>query len=615
MHNYQEALDVAIRAAQAAGGLLREEFHRPGGPRGSGDHAEIDEVAERLIREQLLAAFPWSYLGEETGSHDGSDPCHRWLVDPNDGTSAYLQGRRGSAVSVALLRDRVPVLGVVYAFGYPDDAGDLIAWAEGCGPITRQGQPILTDLAGGRLERGTLVFVSHKADENAAANTACVAPARYIAMASIAYRLARVAVGDGVAAVSLSQPSAWDYGAGHALLRAAGGVLVDERGTAVSYTADGQSATRWCFGGAPAAVQDLCSRDWPQVFTPPSASAEPLALLRPVPGRAVADSSMLARAQGSLLGQLAGDSLGGLVEFTSLTSIQQQYPDGVRELHDGGHWGLLAGQPTDDSELALLLARTLVQEGTYDPGAVLEAYVRWCHDPGTFDIGGTIGPALRAAARGQTRSERLRLIEEHGARDRQSDGSLMRISPLGIFAAGQPEQAGTWARQESRLTHPNSVCQDACAAFVAGIAAGIARGGGPQTCYAAALAEAARPGFQPRVRETLERARYEPPADYQTNLTWVLIALQNAFYQLLHASTLEQGVVNTIMCGGDTDTNAAIVGALLGAAHGREAIPRRWLHALLSCRPLAGTATRHPRAACYWPVDALELAEAVLCAK
>ena len=65
-----------------------------------------------------------------------------WLVDPNDGTRDYLVGRRGSAVSIGLLRDRRPVLGVVFAFGYPDDDGDLFAWAEGCGPVTRNGRPV-----------------------------------------------------------------------------------------------------------------------------------------------------------------------------------------------------------------------------------------------------------------------------------------------------------------------------------------------------------------------------------------------------------------------------------------------------------------------------------------
>ena len=90
----------------------------------------------------------------------------------------------------------------------------------------------------------------------------------------------------------------------------------------------------------------------------------------------------------------------------------------------------------------------------------------------------------------------------------------------------------------------------------------------------------------------------------------MVIALQNAFYQLTHVSTMEEGVVATVMAGGDTDTNAAVAGALLGAVHGREAIPRQWRTMVLSCRPAAEpSASGHPRPAAFRPVDALEPAE------
>ena len=57
----------------------------------------------------------------------------------------------------------------------------------------------------------------------------------------------------------------------------------------------------------------------------------------------------LDRAQGCLLGQLAGDALGSLVEFQSPGKIRRGYPDGVWELANGGTWNTIAGQPTDDS--------------------------------------------------------------------------------------------------------------------------------------------------------------------------------------------------------------------------------------------------------------------------
>ena len=51
----------------------------------------------------------------------------------------------------------------------------------------------------------------------------------------------------------------------------------------------------------------------------------------------------LSRVQGCWLGQLAGDALGGLVEFQSPEEIRRKYPNRVRELADGGTWGTLAG--------------------------------------------------------------------------------------------------------------------------------------------------------------------------------------------------------------------------------------------------------------------------------
>ena len=97
---------------------------------------------------------------------------------------------------------------------------------------------------------------------------------------------------------------------------------------------------------------------------------------------------------------------------------------------------------------------------------------------------------------------------------------------------------------------------------------------------------------------------------------WVLIAFQNALFQMLHAPNLEEGVVNTVMQGGDTDTNAAICGALLGAVYGRNAIPTQWKHAVLNCEPDKGDPrVKQPRPQCFWPIDALELARKLVTIK
>jgi ADP-ribosylglycohydrolase len=91
----------------------------------------------------------------------------------------------------------------------------------------------------------------------------------------------------------------------------------------------------------------------------------------------------------------------------------------------------------------------------------------------------------------------------------------------------------------------------------------------------------------------------------------VLVALQNGFFHL-RQSSFEEALVATVSAGGDTDTNAAICGALLGAALGRSAIPPRWVLPVLACRSTIDAGAPRPRPAAYWPDDILEVAEALL---
>jgi ADP-ribosylglycohydrolase/fructose-1,6-bisphosphatase/inositol monophosphatase family enzyme len=592
------ALEAATKAARDAGELLRADFHRPGGPRGADDKADADLEAEELIRGRLRDAFPgWSYLGEETGRAGGQAGAPLWLVDPNDGTRDYLKGRRGSAVSIGLLHEGRPVLGVVFAFGYPDDAGDLFVWAEGCGPLLRNDRPGEPRLPL-RLQPEDVVLVSAKGDRDPEGNLNCTDPARYRAVPSIAHRLALVAAGEASAAVSLFAPGAWDYAAGQALLRAADGVLLDQDRLEVSYAPDGGSRCTRAFGGSRAVAESLAGQPWDAVGKRALGAhgAWPFgAGARPRPGETVADPGLLARAQGCLLGQIAGDSLGALVEFARADEVARAHPDGPRRLQDGGVFGLLAGQPTDDSEMALTLARCILDHGSYDAEATLRAYREWQASK-PFDMGHTVRAAL--AGRPNPAS--------------QANGSLMRASPLAVYAhAASLEDAVGLARADSQLTHPNPVCGDAVAAYVAAIRHALLHGDGPEAAFRAALEAATTTGAVPSVIEALRQAEDGPPVCDGESPGFVLIALRNAFHELLRAESLEAGVVATVRRGGDTDTNAAVAGALLGAVHGREAVPPQWRSMVLSCRPYPPWAKR-PRAMTYWPVDVLDLAERLL---
>lgn len=506
-----------------------------------------------------------------------------------------MAGFRGSAVSIALLEHGEPVLGVVYAFNYPDDGGDLIAWAKG-GPVMRNGRPVQRVWPEGATPEG-VALLSHHADKNAQANASVVAPMRYRAIPSIAYRLALVAAGEGDAGVSLNGPVSWDIAGGHAILLGAGGDLYNEKGQPVRYTAQGECSASWhVFGGSPGVAEHLRARDWRGVFDRPKGKAE-YSLCWPRPGRGAIGAGMLARAQGCLLGQLAGDALGSLVEFESPERIRHAYPDGVRELADGGTWNTIAGQPTDDSEMALLLARTLAARGTYDAESVRKAYDYWLNS-GPFDCGATCSAGLRGKP-------------NHNS---QANGALMRISPLGIFGATRDvQQVAEWARQDAALTHPHPICQQANALFAMAIAQAIRTGADVQELYHDVVTWAEEMNVEETLLTSISAASQNPPSDYVHQQGWVLIAFQNALWQLLHAASLDEGIVDTVMRGGDTDTNAAICGALLGAVHGRNTIPDQWITRLLSCRPLARLLdVRHPRLECFWPVDALLLAEELI---
>ena len=307
---------------------------------------------------------------------------------------------------------------------------------------------------------------------------------------------------------------------------------------------------------------------------------------------------VLERAQGCLLGQLAGDSLGSLVEFQGPETIAQAYPDGVRFLADGGTWDTIAGQPTDDSEMALLLARMLVEKGRYDLNEAEECYRFWL-DSGPFDCGYTISQGLAGSPNLES----------------QANGALMRISPLGIFGVGKDmESLASWALQDGSITHPNQVCLEANQLFVMMVAHAVESGAKSDELYARVTEWADELKVESSLREVIESAKLKPPADYASDKSgWVLVAFGNALWQLLHAPNLEEGVVDTVMRGGDTDTNAAICGALLGAVHGRSEIPEQWEQKVLNCRPDSGQPhVTRPRPECFWPVDALELAEQLL---
>ena len=141
----------------------------------------------------------------------------------------------------------------------------------------------------------------------------------------------------------------------------------------------------------------------------------------------------------------------------------------MRDLADSPVWNTLAGQPTDNSELGLTLARMLARSGQYDREEAASAYGRWyASEP--FDCGHTTGLAFGAAAAADLK--KARAAEVHADAGSQSNGSLMRIAPIGVWAS-DPEEAARVANEDCGLSHPHPVCRAACAALAAAISAAV----------------------------------------------------------------------------------------------------------------------------------------------
>lgn len=311
--------------------------------------------------------------------------------------------------------------------------------------------------------------------------------------------------------------------------------------------------------------------------------------------------AVINRSLGALLGQATGDALGTTVEFDSRARIQARFPDGLREIVGGGPFRVQPGQVTDDTELALALARSLAEVGTWDADRVAWRYLGWFRSR-PFDIGSTTAQAF-GDPRGEVAGSAAAL-ERRANRASQANGSLMRASPLGVFGWQLPEeQLARIAADDSRLSHPHPLCQAACAVFTRAIADAVGSGGSPGEIYDRTVAFARRTPAAAPALPLLEAAATRPPERFQPQEGWVAIALQNAFHRLLAARDPAEAIIATVMEGGDTDTNGCIAGALVGAVHGAAAIPATWRQAVLTCRT--------SRPADYWCHDLPQLAEAL----
>jgi myo-inositol-1(or 4)-monophosphatase len=228
----EEDRALLIAASREAGALAKRYF-QAGAKNWEKAHgepvSEADLAVDTLLREHLGEERPtYGWLSEET--EDNPDRLERekvWVVDPIDGTRAFIKGRPQFAVCAALVVNGAPALGVVF-----NPMSDEFFFAQAGGGAMLNDKPIQasgkSDLSGLRLLASQRTFEKH--------NWVDTLPgAEFEAVNSIAYRMALVAAGRYDASVSLSPKSDWDIAAADLIVQEAGGCSTTADGAAFRY--------------------------------------------------------------------------------------------------------------------------------------------------------------------------------------------------------------------------------------------------------------------------------------------------------------------------------------------------------------------------------------------
>jgi len=286
--------------------------------------------------------------------------------------------------------------------------------------------------------------------------------------------------------------------------------------------------------------------------------------------RGVSDARQ--RAVGAILGLAVGDALGAPYEFRR----REQIPDPLPAFEE--RWmGLPPGTWTDDTAMARNLWTSLIDHGgALDLDDVLRRHLTWL-ESGPPDVGNLTRRVLRGYREGDDDAAR-RYVEERGPEVSAGNGSVMYCAPLGVARAREPERLLDEAPALSALTHWDERCRTACLAVTLAVAA-LVEGEVAEAAVRASVAEVRDLEGGEELEFLVDQAGRARPLD-GPDMGFTLFAAGIGLQVAGEGRGFEEGLRYVVGCGGDTDTNAAVAGALLGAAHGRGAIPAAWLHVL-----------------------------------
>lgn len=261
------------------------------------------------------------------------------------------------------------------------------------------------------------------------------------------------------------------------------------------------------------------------------------------------------RARAAFIGLAVGDALGAPVEFLTAPEIRAEY--GVlKEIVGGGWLRLKPGKVTDDTEMALCIARALAAAGRWSLTGIADNFAAWLKSR-PVDVGDTCRRGIRNYMLKGT-------LETPPNQWDAGNGALMRMLPVVLFTLGDERLMADCVTAQARITHNHPLSDGAC--VVMGKLLHLSLLGCSKT----------------RLRNELEllftgceQFRFHAYKGLSTG--YVVDTMQTVLYHFFRGRDFEECLVDTVNRGGDADTAGAIVGALAGAYYGPEGIPRRWL--------------------------------------
>lgn len=315
------------------------------------------------------------------------------------------------------------------------------------------------------------------------------------------------------------------------------------------------------------------------------------------------------RQRGALLGLAVGEAMGIRNEQRNLPSANfPELNDGpLIEPRGGGRFELRPGQVVWGSEMAQVLSTTLRNLRRYDVIETGKAYARWLPTAIPDSVPEPIKNALEKIADGRSPEFSGRAVWLEGFQKIRDNAPLVRTVPIGVFFHARREDRINATLEDTGITHFDPLCQLACTTFNGIVAAAIGAVGerlDPEQLLKVAEAElslaASTLGRKESdwvsltkdaadfLREDLRFAQQDDPELYGPDLhlffpwpTSIRVTYRLAFWELFHAPSLEAALIDVANRGGDSDTNAAVTGALFGAVFGEDAVPQPWVERVL----------------------------------